>query len=121
VLLVKAGAQNSKHFSVRSGGEQITEFGSAGGPVFVNRMRYHDIVLGARIVMAGGLTRGGETLFVGVVTVEFTPEGGCCRLRLTEQDVFLDGHDLPENHRSGWREMLRRLELELLAPSAIKT
>ncbi|HEX4710609.1 SRPBCC domain-containing protein [Phenylobacterium sp.] len=107
-------------FQFEVGGEQITEFGPAGGPVFVNRMRYYDIVPGIRIVMAGGLTRGAETLFAGVLTVEFTREGEeGCRLLLTEQGVFLDGQDLPENHRDGWLEMLRRLELELPAPSTI--
>ena len=101
-------------FRFEVGGEQLTEFGPADGPVFLNRMRYYDIIPAIRIVTAGGMTRGAETLFVGVLTVEFAAEDEGCRLRLTEQGMFLDGHDLPENHRVGWQDMLRRLDLELL-------
>jgi len=53
------------------------------------------------------------TMFVGVLTLEFLPSTRGCRLKLTEQGVFLDDHDRAENHVAGWNEMLERLQLEL--------
>ncbi|TIQ60251.1 MAG: polyketide cyclase, partial [Mesorhizobium sp.] len=48
----------------------------------------------------------------GLLTVEFSPEGTGCRLVMTEQGAFLDGHDQPENHQAGWSQMLDNLRLE---------
>ena len=109
---------NLKAFEFKVGGEQVTEFGPEGGPTFVNQSRYCDIVPNTRIVMAGSLSQGDIVQFVGVLTVTFASDGTGCRLRLTEQGVFLDGHDVPDNHRAGWESMLQRLEADWLAHAA---
>lgn len=100
-------------FEFAQGKDQVSEFGPPGGPTFINRMRYHDIVQDERIVMAGSMSSADATIFVGVLTLEFVPSTRGCRLKLTEQGVFLDGNDSPENHVAGWNEMLERLQLEL--------
>ena len=104
-----------RSFEFAVGGEQITEFGPPGGPTFVNRTRYQDIVPDTRIVTTGTMTNGSLVLFAGVLSLEFQPVQEGCRLKLIEQGVFLDGHDRPENHAGGWDEMLRRLEDEIAA------
>jgi uncharacterized protein YndB with AHSA1/START domain len=100
-------------FEFATGADQVSEFGPPGGPTFVNRMRYHDIVPDERIVMAGSMASADATMFVGVLTLEFLPSARGCRLKLTEQGVFLDDTDRSGNHVAGWNEMLERLQLEL--------
>jgi len=47
------------------------------------------------------------------LTVEFKPAGRGCRMVMTEQGAFLDGHDIPANHEAGWSQMLDNLGSEL--------
>jgi uncharacterized protein YndB with AHSA1/START domain len=105
-------------FSFQPGGEQVTRFTPGGGEVYLNRSRYHDILPAARIVSSGSMSRGSETLFVGVLTIELAPVDSGCLLRLTEQGVFLDGLDQSENHERGWKTMLERLAHTLTATGA---
>jgi uncharacterized protein YndB with AHSA1/START domain len=105
-------------FDFRVGGGESSSFGPKGGETYVNETRYLDIVPDARIVSAGAMTAGGKRLFVGMLTVELHPAGACCRLVMTEQGAFLDGHDLPENHEAGWNAMLDNLAEELTRRAA---
>lgn len=100
-------------FDFRVGGIAVSRFGPKGGDSYVNETRYLDIVPHQRIVSAGGMTCGDKRLFVGMLTVEFNPEGKACRMVMSEQGAFLDGHDLPENHQAGWDRMLDNLGWEL--------
>jgi uncharacterized protein YndB with AHSA1/START domain len=103
-----------ERFEFKVGGSDLSKFGPAdGSQVFVNETRYLDIVQDSRIISAGMMTSAGNTLFTGLLTVELAPEGNGCRLVLTEQGAFLDGHDLPENHEAGWGTMLDNLAEEL--------
>ncbi|TIM73628.1 MAG: polyketide cyclase [Mesorhizobium sp.] len=99
-------------FEFQVGGIALSRFGPKGGESYVNETRYLDIVRDQRIVSAGGMTSSGRRLFVGLLTVEFSPEGTGCRLLMTEQAAFLDGHDQPENHQAGWSQMLDNLRVE---------
>lgn len=105
-------------FDFREGGGVISRFGPKGGAVYVNETRYFEIVPNQRIVSAGSMTSGGKRLFVGLLTVEFHAAGGGCRMVMTEQGVFLDGHDRPENHEAGWNRMLDRLGEQLSGKAA---
>lgn len=97
-------------FDFRVGGNDRSYFGPPGGETYLNDTTYLDIVPDARIVSAGAMTSVGKRLSAGLMTVEFQPAGnGGCRLVMTEQSAFLDGHDLPENHEAGWNEMLDKL------------
>jgi len=105
-------------FDFRTGGSDISRFGPKDGPVFVNETIYQDIVPNVRIVSAGNMTSEAKRLFAGLLTVEFIAAGRACRLVLTEQGVFFDGHDRPENHEAGWNEMLDNLAIEVLRTAA---
>ncbi|MDW5317841.1 SRPBCC family protein [Rhizobium sp. PL01] len=100
-------------FVFRVGGTDINRFGPKGGPAYVNETTYYDIVQDARIVSGGNMTTEGRRIFAGLMTVEFLPAGKGCRLIMTEQGVFLDGHDKQANHEVGWAEMLDKLGIEL--------
>ena len=102
-----------ERFDFRPGGGDVSRFGPKGGEAYVNETQYMDIVPDARIVSAGTMTHGDKRLFAGLLTVEFHAKGAGCRLVMTEQGAFLDGHDLPENHEAGWNAMLDNLTEEL--------
>jgi uncharacterized protein YndB with AHSA1/START domain len=102
-----------KKFDFRVGGGNVSSFGPADGETYVNDTRYLDIVPNVRIISAGAMTSEGKRLFVGLLTVEFKPEGSGCLLVLTEQGAFLDGHDRPENHKAGWTTMLDNLGMDV--------
>ena len=100
-------------FDFRVGGRQVSSFGPHDGETYLNETQYLDIVPNARIVSAGAMTTDGKRLFAGMLTVELESSDMGCRLILTEQGAFLDGHDLPENHEGGWNSMLDNLAEEL--------
>ncbi|WP_428426605.1 SRPBCC family protein [Pararhizobium sp.] len=102
-----------ERFDFRTGGSDVSRFGPKGGPVFINETTYQDIVPNVRIISAGNMTSEGKRLFAGLLTVEFIAASHGCRVILTEQGVFLDGHDRPENHEAGWDQMLDNLGTEL--------
>jgi uncharacterized protein YndB with AHSA1/START domain len=107
------------HFDFRVGGGERSWFGPHEGEIYVNETRYLDIVPDERIVSAGVMTRGGTRIFVGMLTVQFHNTGtGRCRMVMTEQGAFLDGHDIPANHEAGWLKMFDNLGKELACDSA---
>lgn len=106
-------------FDFRIGGGWLTRFGEAGAPkTLVDEARFVDIVPDARIVAASRMADGEALWFAGVLTVEFSAEGTGCRLKLTEQGAYLDGHDAPENHEAGWNLILDTLGRELARAEA---
>jgi uncharacterized protein YndB with AHSA1/START domain len=100
-------------FEFEVGGVEISRFGPGDGATYVNETRYLDIVPNQRIVSAGSMTSGEQRIFAGILTVEFKPAGRGCRMVMTEQGAFLDGHDIPANHEAGWNRMLDNLRVEL--------
>jgi uncharacterized protein YndB with AHSA1/START domain len=70
---------------------------------------YQDIVADARIVYTYEMHRDEDRLSVSVATVEMSPTAEGTLLTLTEQGVFLDGHDRAELREHGTRELLGRL------------
>jgi len=100
-------------FEFEVGGAEVSRFGPKGGMTYRNEARYLDIVPDERIVSASLMTMGDIRIFAGLTTVEFGPAGKGCRMVMTEQGVFLDGHDVPANHEGGWNQMLDNLGEEL--------
>jgi uncharacterized protein YndB with AHSA1/START domain len=100
-------------FEFKVGGVELSRFGPKGGDTYFNETRYLDIVPDQRIVSAGSMTSDGKRIFAGLLTVEFAAVGQGCRMVMTEQGVFLDGHDVPANHEAGWNQMLDNLGGEL--------
>lgn len=102
------------HFDFSVGGSDRSWFGPSADELYVSESRYLDIVPDRRIVSAGAMTAKGTRIFVGMLTVTLDPAGdGRCRMVMTEQGVFLDGHDIPANHQIGWQAMLDNLGAEL--------
>ena len=96
-------------FDFRVGGREYNRGGPPGGPVFTMDACYQDIVPDRRIVYSYTLDMGDVRLSVSVTTVEFKPEEGGTRVVFTEQGVFLDGHDTPEQREHGTRLLLDKL------------
>jgi hypothetical protein len=59
-----------------------------------------------------------DRISVSVATVEFHPVGHTTHLILTEQGVFLDGHDSAAQREQGTRALLESLGTSLPAPTA---
>jgi uncharacterized protein YndB with AHSA1/START domain len=78
---------------------------------------YEDIVDDERIVYTYNMHRDGTRMSVSVSTVEFVESGAGTQLRYTEQGVYLDGIDTPQQREHGTAEMLDKLG-EALAQGA---
>ncbi|MCW3034495.1 MAG: hypothetical protein QOK19_692 [Solirubrobacteraceae bacterium] len=70
---------------------------------------YHDIVKDERIVYTYEMYLGEERISVSVATVELAPAGEGTQLTLTEQGVFLDGHDTAAQREHGTRDLIEHL------------
>lgn len=107
-------------FDFQVGGGWLTLFGEAGAPkTLTDEARFLDIVPDTRIVAASRMADGDTLWFAGVLTVEMeATTGKGCRLKLTEQGAYLDGHDAPENHQAGWNLILDTLGKELMRAEA---
>jgi uncharacterized protein YndB with AHSA1/START domain len=71
--------------------------------------RYQDIVLDQRIVYTYEMYRDEDRISVSVATIELEPHGAGTQLTLTEQGVFLDGHDTTAQREHGTRELIEHL------------
>ncbi|UVI29520.1 SRPBCC family protein [Paenibacillus spongiae] len=96
-------------FDFRVGGREYNRGGPPGGPIFTFDACYQEIVPDRRIVYSYTLDMEETRLSVSVTTVEFKPEDGGTRLIYTEQGVFLDGHDTPEQREHGTKIFLDKL------------
>jgi uncharacterized protein YndB with AHSA1/START domain len=74
---------------------------------------YQDIVPDQRIVYTYEMHINGNRISISLATIEFKPEGAGTRLLLTEQGVFLDGHDDAGSREKGTRGLMDRMEASL--------
>jgi uncharacterized protein YndB with AHSA1/START domain len=70
---------------------------------------YRDIVADERIVYTYFMCHGPDLISVSVATVELADDGHGTRLVLTEQGVFLDGHDHVAQRQAGTEQLLDSL------------
>ncbi len=86
----------------RVGGHEVNRGGPPDGPVYTYDSEFRDIVPDRRIVYTYEMYADDDRISVSVATVEFLADGSGTRLVLTEQGVFLDGHDSPDlrEHRA---------------------
>jgi uncharacterized protein YndB with AHSA1/START domain len=96
-------------FEFGVGGRETNHGGPPGGPVYNFAAQYQEIVPDQRIVYSYVMDQNETRISVSVATVEFKPEGTGTRLIYTEQGVFLDGHDTPEQREHGTKLMLDKL------------
>lgn len=96
-------------FEFRVGGREYSRGGPPDGPVFTFDAFYQDIVPNERIVYSYVLDMDDRRISASVTTVELHPAEGGTRLVFTEQGVFLDGLDTPEQREHGTNELLNML------------
>ncbi|KQV48199.1 hypothetical protein ASC95_19800 [Pelomonas sp. Root1217] len=106
---------NATEFSMdfRPGGQETYRSALPDGTQLAVDKVFLDIVPNARIVFAYSMAADGRALSASLVTVELanTPAGST--LKLTEQLVYLDGHQDLAQRRRGTEEGLDRLLLEV--------
>jgi uncharacterized protein YndB with AHSA1/START domain len=93
----------------RVGGREINRGGPPGGPVYTFESEFHDIVPEQRIVYTYEMSADENRLSVSVATVQFHTDHATTQLVLTEQGVFLDGHDTVAQREEGTRSLLDSL------------
>jgi uncharacterized protein YndB with AHSA1/START domain len=93
----------------RVGGREINRGGPPGGPVYTYESQFRDIVPEQRIVYTYEMSADQLRLSVSVATVEFSGKGATTRLVITEQGVFLDGHDTVAQRKEGTLSFLSSL------------
>jgi len=93
----------------RVGGREVYRNGPPGGPVYTYDSRFHDIVPEQRIISTYEMYAGEIRISVSVATVQFHSQDATTNLVLTEQGVFLDGHDTVAQREAGTRSLLDSL------------
>jgi uncharacterized protein YndB with AHSA1/START domain len=82
---------------------------NAGDSVYSYDALYEDIVSDERIVYTYNMHRDEARMSVSVSTVEFLQASAGTHMRYTEQGVFLDGIDTPQEREHGTGELLDKL------------
>jgi uncharacterized protein YndB with AHSA1/START domain len=95
------------------GGHEVNRGGPPGGPVFRYESQFRDIVPEQRIVYTYEMFADEARISVSVGTVEFHSHDATTQLVLTEQGVFLDGHDTAAQREEGTRSLLDSLAATL--------
>jgi uncharacterized protein YndB with AHSA1/START domain len=93
----------------RVGGHEVNRGGPPGGPVYTYESQFYDIVPEQRIVYTYEMFADEHRLSVSVATVQFRNHDATTQLVLTEQGVFLDGHDTAAEREEGTRSLLDSL------------
>ncbi|HEX4016416.1 MAG TPA: SRPBCC family protein [Frankiaceae bacterium] len=91
------------------GGREVNYGRPPGGPLYAYESVYRDIVPERRIVYTYEMHADDTLLSVSVATVEFRSKDDSTQLILTEQGVFLDGHDTVAQREEGTRALLDSL------------
>jgi uncharacterized protein YndB with AHSA1/START domain len=93
----------------RVGGREINRGGPPGGPIYRYESEFRDIMPEQRIVYTYEMYTDNTRISVSVATVEFHGRDATTRLVVTEQGVFLDGHDTSAQREGGTRTLLDSL------------
>ncbi|MGO9457156.1 MAG: SRPBCC family protein [Acidimicrobiales bacterium] len=100
---------NGYELDFRLGGREVNRGGPPDGPVYTYAAEFRDIVDDQRIVYTYEMHADENLISVSVATVEFREVGGTTQLVLTEQGVFLDGHDTAAQREEGTQSLLDSL------------
>jgi uncharacterized protein YndB with AHSA1/START domain len=98
----------------RVGGLEVNRGGPAGGPVYTYESAFRDIVPEQRIVYTYEMYADEARMSVSVASVQFRSQEASTHLVLTEQGLFLDGHDTVAQREEGTRSLLDSLAVLLL-------
>lgn len=102
-------------YDFRVGGHEKSQGTPPGGPTYTFDACYQDIVPNACIVYTYTMDMDDIRISASITTVEFQPFGEGTKLVYTEQGVFMDGHDTPEQREHGTNILLDKLG-EALSP-----
>jgi uncharacterized protein YndB with AHSA1/START domain len=97
----------------RVGGRERNSGGPPGGAVYRYESQFYDIVPDQRIVYTYEMYADDARISVSVATIEFGGGEETTHLVLTEQGVFLDGHDSAASREEGTRSLLESLATSL--------
>ena len=97
----------------RVGGREVNRGGPPGGPVYTFESQFRDIVPDQRIVYTYEMFADDNRISVSVATVQFHDHDATTQLVLTEQGVFLDGHDTAAQREEGTVSLLDSLAATL--------
>jgi len=97
----------------RVGGREVNRGGPPGGPVYTFESEFRDIIPEQRIVYTNEMYADEIRISVSVATVQFRGQGVTTQLILTEQGVFLDGHDTVAQREEGTRSLLDSMAVVL--------
>lgn len=104
---------NGYELDFQIGGREVNRGGPPDGPVYTYSAEIRDIVIDQRIVCTSEMLADKTRISVTVATVEFHRSGHATRLVLTEQGVFLDGHETAAQREEGTRLLLDSLAASL--------
>jgi uncharacterized protein YndB with AHSA1/START domain len=93
----------------RVGGREFNRGGPPGGPLYTYESQFRDIVPEQRIIYTYEMYADETRISVSVATVQFRSQDATTQLILTEQGVFLDGHDTVAQREEGTRSLLDSL------------
>jgi uncharacterized protein YndB with AHSA1/START domain len=96
-------------------GREVNRGGRPEGPEFTYSAQFRDIVIDQRIVHTYEILADDSRISVTVATIEFHGSNGATQLALTEQGVFLAGHDTVAQREAGTRSLLDSLATFLAA------
>jgi uncharacterized protein YndB with AHSA1/START domain len=102
----------------RVGGHEVNRGGPPGGPVYTYESEFRDIVPLQRIVYTYEMYADDARISVSVGTIQFRSQDALTHLVLTEQGVFLDGHDTVAQREEGARSLLDSLAAILRSSAA---
>ncbi|ALE06759.1 polyketide cyclase [Arthrobacter sp. ERGS1:01] len=111
-----AGPDSGHELDFRVGGREVNH-GDHDGVRMEFESFYRSIVEDERIVFSSTMTADGDVTTVSMTTIELVANGDGTTLTLTEQDAFLDGHELPEWRERGTGDWLDSLGEELAVPA----
>jgi uncharacterized protein YndB with AHSA1/START domain len=103
------GSEGDYELDFRVGGRERHQGTLPDGRDYAYRALFWDIVPGQRIVYTYDMLVDGIRISVSVATAEFKPERDRTRLVFTEQDAFLDGHEVPARREQGMGSLLDSL------------
>jgi uncharacterized protein YndB with AHSA1/START domain len=94
-------------------GRAVNRGGPPGGSVYTYCAQFRDIVVDQRIISTSEMFVDDTRISVTVATVEFHESDGTTQLVLTEQGVYLDGHETAAQREEGTRSLLDSLAAAL--------
>jgi uncharacterized protein YndB with AHSA1/START domain len=108
-----AGPEASHFLDFRVGGIERVISRLPDGREVTFESVYRDIRPSERIVYSSILATDGALATVSITTIEFSSEGTGSHLKLTEQDTYLDGQELPDWRKQGTGTWLDALGADL--------